>query len=100
MGALSCETPEVFVVRTYSWQDLDEYVPDALIEQLPGLLARLPPGLRTTVSAASFNAMPIQVHAVFMGLFASLIAPFGEGFCECWCNPARFGFGIDRLEHT
>lgn len=78
LGPLHCTRDDIYLPKTYTWADLDEYVPDAFIEQLPGLLARLPPGLRSWITGLSFTAMPVQIHAMFLALFASLIAPFGE----------------------
>lgn len=57
--------------------DLDEFVPDALIDALPAFLATLPPGLATWLQGLSLTAMPVQLHAMVLALFASCIAPFG-----------------------
>jgi hypothetical protein len=64
--------------RRYTWADLDEYVPDHVIEVAVALLNRLPAQLQETVRTLSFTAMPVQIHSVWLALFASVIAPFGE----------------------
>ncbi|KAL6760280.1 phosphatidate cytidylyltransferase [Haematococcus lacustris] len=79
-GKLDCALDDIYQHRLYSWADLDEYVPDPVIDKLVQAVGRLPPQLGQAVRSLSFTAMPIQVHAMFLALFASIIAPFG-GFC-------------------
>mmetsp|Transcript_11917 Transcript_11917/g.21187 ORF Transcript_11917/g.21187 Transcript_11917/m.21187 type:complete len:467 (-) Transcript_11917:791-2191(-) len=76
-GPLTCPTDEIYLYKRYTWNDLDEFTPDSVCEMLPVLLARLPGPLREAILGLGFTAMPIQVHAMFLALFASLIAPFG-----------------------
>jgi phosphatidate cytidylyltransferase len=66
---LSCDINEVFLPREYS-------LPDVLVDVLavlPSALVALIPGL----SGTNITLLPIQLHGVAYGLFASFIAPFG-----------------------
>ncbi len=98
LGALNCTRDEIYLPKRYTWADLDEFTPDPIIDQLPTLLAYLPPRLRELLLSASFTAMPIQIHAMFLALFASLIAPFGE-LLPRWSSWEGEG-GRERLQPT
>ena len=77
MGWLDCVVDDVYLPRNFAWADLDEWTPDPVIEKLPVLLGMMPPGVAAWLSGLQFTAAPIQIHAVVMALFASVIAPFG-----------------------
>jgi phosphatidate cytidylyltransferase len=57
---LDCELPKVFVAQPYP---------------LPALLSRL-------TGWASVTLLPVQFHALWIGLFASVVAPFGGFFAS------------------
>ena len=53
-------------------------MPGPLEETLALLHAILPGHLWDTIQTWSVTAMPVQLHAISMACFASLISPFGE----------------------
>merc|ERR1719181_1992588 len=57
---MTCPMPAAFVVTPYA---------------LPGAAARL-------VGFESVSLLPIQLHAIWLSLFASLVAPFGGFFAS------------------
>ena len=44
-------------------------------------LRSLPPNLQEKLVTFVFEAMPLQLHAIVLGTFASAIAPFGMYSC-------------------
>jgi hypothetical protein len=58
-------------------------VPDHVIEVAVMLVNKLPPQVQQTIKDLSLTAMPVQLHSVWLALFASVIAPFGEQRVAC-----------------
>jgi len=80
-GALVCDKAYAFTPLTITAQDALAYVP--VTRDLGQLFGRLVPGwLGERVAGWSVEILPVQIHAVAVSLFASLIAPFGGFFAS------------------
>lgn len=86
MGWLHCEPEELFVPKLFGTTDLTTYVPKTiawlcypLTAILQGLADQFNIG---NLSEFTFIARPIQLHALVMAIFASVIAPFGGFFAS------------------
>jgi hypothetical protein len=80
MKALDCEPSDVFKPQLFTANELlSHWVAPPLADamRLGGRL--LPPAARGALSGWSFVAAPMQIHAAVLAVFASFVAPFGEG---------------------
>ncbi|KAF5837757.1 phosphatidate cytidylyltransferase 2 [Dunaliella salina] len=80
LGPLDCEVPEEFLPHRYTWDDVDELIPEPVVEVMHMQQQQLPSRWADRLKGISIEAMPVQLHAMVLALFASVIAPFG-GFC-------------------
>lgn len=83
------QTPALYSVTEYRIEHLADYVPDVLLELLRPL-PRLYPALWTWLQSLHLHAEPMQLHAMVLAIFASLIGPFGGFFASGF----KRGFGV------
>ncbi|GLC51062.1 hypothetical protein PLESTB_000461800 [Pleodorina starrii] len=83
---LDCVPDEVFVPETFALSDLAHelaaHLPEAAAAYLAAALEALPAGLRNWLADLTFSVAPIQLHALSLASFASIIAPFGGFFAS------------------
>ena len=60
---------------------LADEVPEGLM-RLGALVAKLPPDFYNSLLTYTVHAAPMQFHAIFLAMFASVIAPFGGFFAS------------------
>uniref|UniRef100_A0A061S1F2 Phosphatidate cytidylyltransferase n=1 Tax=Tetraselmis sp. GSL018 TaxID=582737 RepID=A0A061S1F2_9CHLO len=84
IGYLSCPDDPLYQPRVFTLRDLDPWVPDVVIEHLADLARQpwAPQWLIGSVMSVEITAQPIQIHACFLAVFASLIGPFGGFFAS------------------
>ncbi|KXZ57004.1 hypothetical protein GPECTOR_1g907 [Gonium pectorale] len=79
---LDCTPDEVFVPVDYSPADVMAALPDGPARLLSLAAEQVPPGLRAWAADLTFAVAPIQLHALSLATFASIIAPFGGFFAS------------------
>ncbi|CAK0783153.1 hypothetical protein CVIRNUC_006352 [Coccomyxa viridis] len=85
MGWLDCNPDELFLPTRFTVRDLPYYTPGPVENFLIGLSHITPDAVMRALDAplsVSFIARPMQLHAVVMAMFASIIAPFGGFFAS------------------
>ncbi|GLI68865.1 hypothetical protein VaNZ11_013411 [Volvox africanus] len=83
---LDCDPDEVFVPETYALSeqahDLVSRLPDTVATYLNLMFDAIPAGVRHWLADLTFTVAPIQLHALSLASFASIIAPFGGFFAS------------------
>eukprot|EP00798_Chlamydomonas_sp_ICE-L_P000933 gene933-5200_t len=83
MGPLDCERDELYITREYTLEELANLaLPDAFLPLGDQALTYLFPASHTWYRNLNFYCMPVQLHAIVLGAFASVIAPFGGFFAS------------------
>ncbi|KAG1678151.1 hypothetical protein FOA52_016087 [Chlamydomonas sp. UWO 241] len=82
LGPLSCVPSPVFQDRSFTLQELAEEMPGPLEEMLQVSRWLLPSAAVGVMDSWSWTLLPLQLHAVPMSIFASLICPFGGFFAS------------------
>jgi phosphatidate cytidylyltransferase len=77
IGELTCDPPSFIQWETYHPTDLWHVLPDWLVEEIRPPLQVLPAVVRDTASSISWQCMPVQMHAIVLAAFASIVGPFG-----------------------
>jgi phosphatidate cytidylyltransferase len=77
IGWLDCEVDDLYIPKLLSLQSITSTLPPGMLEVTRLLAAQLPPGITAWLTSISVMAEPMQVHAVMLAVFASIIAPFG-----------------------
>ncbi len=77
-GSLTCERSPIYETRVFTLLELAEEMPGPLEEMVHLLQSTLPTHLWEQLQAWRVHALPVQLHAISMAVFASLISPFGE----------------------
>lgn len=90
------EVPDTFRIHTFSVQDISELLSVETVDAIVQASRFLPGWLTTWVSRLSFTALPMQLHAVVLAMFASSIAPFGGFFASGF----KRGFKIKDFGHS
>lgn len=80
-GWLSCGVSELYTARDYGVRDLADLLPEETLE-LVRPLARLQPEAWRWLDSLRLHAQPMQLHAMSLATFASLIGPFGGFFAS------------------
>lgn len=76
-GPLSCEPPSFVQWRTFHPTDLWNVLPEWLVDEIRPPLQVLPAFVRDATSSVSWECMPVQIHAMVLAAFASIVGPFG-----------------------
>jgi phosphatidate cytidylyltransferase len=82
LGPLACAPSPIFQTRIFTTQELAVELPGPLEEIMLLLHSILPTHMWEALQAATITAMPVQLHAITMACFASLISPFGGFFAS------------------
>ncbi|KAK9823657.1 hypothetical protein WJX72_004460 [[Myrmecia] bisecta] len=86
MGWLDCEPDDIFKPAEYVVSDIAYFIPASLHSIWQATAVRLPPAFMQDVvdplANFHFTARPMQLHAVVLAMFASIIAPFGGFFAS------------------
>jgi phosphatidate cytidylyltransferase len=77
MGPLNCTPNPIFSPATYSLQDVADVLPAQALELCRLAALQLPPAWAAWLSTAQVVMKPIDIHAMILAAFASLVAPFG-----------------------
>ncbi|KAL6776365.1 PCT1 [Auxenochlorella protothecoides x Auxenochlorella symbiontica] len=75
-------TPSIYSPQTFYLTDILTLLPAEASDALMTLFDRLDPGWQALARGASLTCLPMQLHAVVLATFASLIAPFGGFFAS------------------
>lgn len=81
-GKLTCPPNPIFSVQRYILGDVVHHMPSPIESLIHAIAAMLPDWLRLRIIDTTFSAMPMQVHAVMLGMMASFAAPFGGFFAS------------------
>lgn len=81
-GKLTCPPNPIFSVQRYVLGDVVHHMPSPIESLIHAIAAMLPDWLRLRIIDTTFTAMPMQVHAVMLGMMASFAAPFGGFFAS------------------
>jgi phosphatidate cytidylyltransferase len=76
-GELHCDPPSFIQTETYRPTDLWHVLPTWLVEEIRPPLQVFPAFVRDATSQFSWQCMPVQMHAIVLAAFASIIGPFG-----------------------
>jgi hypothetical protein len=80
MKALDCEPDDVFKPQLFTPEEvLSHWIVPPLADVIRLAGRALPPAARGALGGWSFVAAPMQIHAAVLAVFASFVAPFGEG---------------------
>lgn len=82
LGPLDCNPGPIFQDRAFFPYDIAAELPGPLEEILALAQALLPSDQWNTFMSSSITVMPVQLHAMVMSIFASLISPFGGFFAS------------------
>ncbi|EIE23739.1 phosphatidate cytidylyltransferase [Coccomyxa subellipsoidea C-169] len=82
MGWLKCNPDEIYVPNKFVLYDLPEYLPGPLADVTRALSRYVPSAIADSLGGLSVVARPMQLHAVVLAMFASIIAPFGGFFAS------------------
>lgn len=82
LGRLSCQPDRIFISRSFSMQELAVELPGPLEEIMALLHIVLPAASWEALMSWRITVMPVQLHAMIMSFFASLISPFGGFFAS------------------
>lgn len=76
------QVPDTYQPQLIKLSDVQAELPDLVNELLGVVGSQLPAGWARAIAGFSFTARPMQIHAVFLSVFASIIAPFGGYFAS------------------
>ena len=94
---MECQVvPDAYLPRTFTSAELRTELPGAVVGALAALGRHLPAGWAARAAGLSFTAIPMQLHAVMLALFASVIAPFGGFFA----SGVKRGFKVKDFGHS
>ncbi|KAK9839682.1 hypothetical protein WJX81_005827 [Elliptochloris bilobata] len=85
LGRLQCEPDEIYVPTVFALRDMTDLLPASLEAQAVETYTSTPAPARAMlrrVADLRFVARPMQLHAVVLAMFASIIAPFGGFFAS------------------
>jgi len=82
MGWLRCDPDTIFKDHVYTTAAAARLLSSPLVERLTALGRLLPPALAAWLWNLRIVAAPMQLHALMLSLFASVIAPFGGFFAS------------------
>lgn len=98
-GPLHCEATPMFTPTEYQLSDMWSVLPELVVDELKPMVGLLPAVLREAAASVSWSCMPVQMHAIVLAAFASIIGPFGAFLCAlcdracCVCVYHRGPFG-------
>lgn len=81
-GPLTCPPNPIFSVQQYILGDVVHHMPQPIEHAIHAIARLLPDHIRLRIIDTTFTAMPMQVHAVMLGMMASFAAPFGGFFAS------------------
>eukprot|EP00884_Botryococcus_braunii_P016262 jgi/Botrbrau1/3319/Bobra.0048s0015.1 len=85
-GHLDCVPDPLYVQDVFAISDIGHLLPAPLLEAVKWLGQLIPASVSTSFLAPILNftfiARPMQLHAVVLAMFASIIAPFGGFFAS------------------
>lgn len=88
MGRLDCEPDDIYLPHTYSVADINAMLPQPVSDTARLIGSSLPWEADALLRSISIRVEPMQVHAMVLAVFASIVAPFGKSranhiACEC-----------------
>lgn len=78
----------MFTPTEYQLSDMWSVLPELVVDELKPMVGLLPAVLREAAASVSWSCMPVQMHAIVLAAFASIIGPFGAFPCAL-CDRAR-----------
>eukprot|EP00877_Chromochloris_zofingiensis_P000099 jgi/Chrzof1/1008/Cz01g36190.t1_CDS[v5.2] len=80
MGRLDCEPDDIYLPHTYSVADINAMLPQPVSDTARLIGSSLPWEADALLRSISIRVEPMQVHAMVLAVFASIVAPFGGFF--------------------
>lgn len=81
-GSLHCPRSSLYTPAEYSVKDFWEVLPDFIAADFQPVASLLPQAFADAAGALRWTCMPVQMHAMALALFASVVGPFGGFFAS------------------